>query len=107
MHETITTDLSKFGWRGWELLRDILNAMLEHGVPEDFDGDGMKPMFNMNSGNVFLTNDEHQVAMMNGESLESFYSCPECGYEGFMADMEAVDDGYGAKQCCADYVKSV
>lgn len=101
---SITTDSSKFGYREWEILRDILNAMLEHGLPADFEREGMIPMFNKNSGNVFLTNDDCQVAMMNGENLESFYSCPECGYEGFMTDMEATDAGYGAKQCCADYV---
>ena len=40
-------------------------------------------MFNKMSGNVFLTNSEFQVAMMNGDTLESFYSCLQCGNEGF------------------------
>lgn len=95
-----TTDLSKFGHREWEMLRDILNAMVDKGVPHDFDGDGMVPMFNMNSGEVFLTNDNHQVAMMSGEDLESFYSCPECGHEGFFYEMD--NEG---KECCSVYVK--
>lgn len=102
-----TTDLSKFGMREIEELKDILTAWVDKGLPEDFNGEGVHPMFNMNSGNVFLTNEDYQVAMMNGDSLESFYSCPECGHEGFMADMEAVDAGYGAKDCCADYVHGV
>lgn len=103
----VTTDIGKFGWLEISKLRDILNAWMNTGLPEDFDQTGVHPMFNMNSGNVFLTNEDCQVAMMNGDNLESFYSCPECGYEGFMAEMEAVDAGYGAKDCCADYVSQV
>ncbi len=100
-----TTDLSKFGYRELEMLRDIMNAWLDKGLPEDFENNEVVPMFNMNSGNVFLTNSEYQVAMMNDGELQSFYSCPECGYEGFMADMEAVEAGYGAKACCRSYVR--
>ncbi len=102
-----TTDLGKFGFREIEMLRDILDSWVKHGLPEGFYQTGVNPMFNMNSGNVFLTNRKRQVAMMNGDNLESFYICPKCGYEGFMAEMEAIDAGYGAKDCCADYVHGV
>lgn len=95
-----TTDLSKFGYREWEILKHILTAMIDNGLPSDFDGDNMVPMFNMNSGNVFLTNDNCQVAMMNGEDLESFYNCPECGHEGFFYEM----DNQG-QECCSQYVR--
>jgi hypothetical protein len=104
-----TIDLAKFGFREIEMLRDILDALVKHGLPEDFSGEGVHPMFNMNSGNVFLTNEDCQVAMLDGgDKLESFYSCPECGYEGFMGDMEnAVEIGYGGKACCEEYVKEI
>lgn len=82
-----TIDLSKFGYREWEILRDTLDAMIKHGLPTDFEFDGVHPMFNMDSGNVFLTNSEYQVAMLNGDKLESFYTCCECGCEGFQEDM--------------------
>lgn len=107
MNQITTTDLNDFGTRELEMLRDILNAMLKDGIPEDFEGKNIVPMLNLNSGNVFLTNDEFQVCMMNGDKLESWYNCPECGYEGFMEDMEAVEAGYGAKDCCRDYVRGV
>ena len=45
-------------------------------------------MMNMYSGNVFLTNSEYQAAMMNDDELETFYSCPTCGHEGFKEDMD-------------------
>lgn len=99
---SITTDLSKFGCREWGMMRDILNAMIDKGLPEDFDGDGMVFMFNMNSGNVFLTNENYDVAMMNGDDLESFYSCPECGHEGFFHEMD--NEG---RSCCSEYVREV
>lgn len=108
MNDSITTDLARFGFREIEMLRDLLDSWVKHGLPEDFEQTGVNPMFNMNSGNVFLTNEELQVAMMNGDTLESFYSCPECGYEGFMGDMEnAVELGYGGQACCEEYVKEI
>jgi hypothetical protein len=98
-----TTDLSKFGWREWDLLRTLINAMCEQGLPEDFANDEVHPMFNMDSGNVFLTNSECQVAMMNGDKLESFYSCPYCGHEGFK---DEIAHDYKDSEC-ADYVKEL
>jgi hypothetical protein len=96
-----TVDLAKFGFREIEMLRDILDAWVKHGLPEDFSGEGVHPMFNMNSGNVFLTNEEFQVAMMNGDTLESFYSCPECGHEGFAEEMREGSD------CCTSYMEEL
>ncbi len=88
MNETTTTDLSKFGFREIKMLSKILNAWVKHGLPNDFDNDAVVPMMNFNSGNVFLTNSNYDVAMMNCDRLESFYSCPECGHEGFKDEME-------------------
>ncbi len=103
---TETTDLSKFGYREWEILRDTLDAMIKHGLPKDFENEGVHPMFNMNSGNVFLTNSEYQVAMMNGEKLEMFYMCPECGHEGFKDEI-GKDNGHGYADGCAEWVREV
>jgi hypothetical protein len=101
-----TIDLSKFGYREWEMLRDILDAMIKHGLPSDFENDGVHPMFNIDSGNVFLTNAEYQVAMMNDDKLESFYSCPYCGHEGFVEEM-GKDNGHGYGDECAEFVKEL
>jgi len=95
-----TTDLAKFGMREINELKDILTAWVDKGLPHDFNGDGVHPMFNLNSGNVFLTNEDYQVAMMTDGELESFYSCPECGFEGFFYEMD--NEG---QACCSEYVK--
>jgi len=87
--ETITTtDLSRFGHRERELAEELLRAWRKQGLPEDFDYDEVQIMFNTNSGNVFLTNSQYQAVMMNNEKLESWYTCPSCGHEGFKADMK-------------------
>lgn len=65
----------------------ILQAWDSDGLPKDFDETGVKLAFNRSSGNVFLVNKDHDVAMMNGEVLESFYSSPYEGKEGFFADL--------------------
>ena len=106
VNEITTTDLSKFGWREWSELRRILDAMIDKGLPEEFDNSNIHAMFNKNSGNVFLTNDECQVAMMNGDKLELFYSCPECGHEGFK-DQMGKKDGHGYADKCAEYLRDI
>ena len=83
MEEIVTSNFSKFGSRERAMAEELLKASREQGFPEDFDNDGVTISMNMNSGYVFMTNADYQVAMMSGDNLESFYSCPECGNEGF------------------------
>jgi hypothetical protein len=98
---TYTEDLSRFGFREIKMLSEILNAWVKDGLPDDFSNDEVKPAMNMNSGNVFLVNSDYQVAMMNGDKLESFYSTPYDGHEGFYdelieqySDMNSEDQEY-------------
>lgn len=83
-----TTDLTKFGSREIKMVEDLLKAWREHGLPKRFNDYEVTVMMNQNSGNVFLVNIDHDIAMMNDDKLESFYSCPYCGHEGFLEDME-------------------
>lgn len=84
-----TTNLAEFGNREKAMAAKLLTAMTDHGLPIDFNDDEVTIMLNPNSGNVFLTNSDYQVAMLNDYGkLESFYSCPECGHEGFLEDMK-------------------
>ena len=82
-----TTNLSDFGYRELTMLEELLKAMREQGLPSDFYDEEVHPMMNQNSGNVFLTNSEHQVAMMNGDKLESFYWLSYHGNEGFLDEL--------------------
>lgn len=97
-----TTDLSQFGFREKRIAAELLTAMCHGQLPDDFENDEVTVMMNTSSGNVFLTNSEYQVAMMNGDKLESFYSCPECGHEGFAEEMK--HDG-GAE--CHRYLRDI
>jgi len=101
--ETTTTDFSKFGARERHMAEELLRASRLQGFPEDFYDDGITIMMNMNSGNVFFTNSDYQAAMMNGDNLESFYSCPICGHEGFLEDMEHGEDD----DECQEYLKEI
>ena len=83
-----TTDFSEFGWRERKMASELLNASIEQGFPSDFEDDEVQIMMNKNSGNVFFTNSEYQVAMMNGEDLESFYNLPYSGIEGFADELK-------------------
>ena len=86
-YDAYTEDLSEFGMREIEELRDILTAWLDNGLPDDFWDTGVKPAFNRNSGYVFLVNEEYQVCMEVDGRLESFYTTPYSGHEGFYEDL--------------------
>lgn len=93
---TTTTNLAQFGSRELAEVRDLLDAMLNQGLPSDFSNDGVHPMFNTFSGAVFLTNDEFEVCMLNGDKLERFYNSPYEGKEGFFSELlDEYSDMYG------------
>jgi hypothetical protein len=89
MRETTTTDFSKFGSREREMSEELLRAWREQGLPDDFNNDEVTIMFNLMSCYVFLTNSDYQVAMMNGDNLESFYTDFETGEEGFKDELSS------------------
>ena len=89
-----TTNLSNFGYRELLILEELLKAMREQGLPDDFYDEEVHPMMNQSSGNVFLTNSDYQVAMLNGDKLESFYFLSYHGNEGFLDELiEEYDNG--------------
>jgi hypothetical protein len=100
--EIVTSDLSQFGSRERDMLIELLTSWRVQGLPSDFDDDQVIPMMNKNSGNVFLTNSNYDVAMMNGNKLESFYSCHQCGHEGFLEEMD-----HDGNSDCEEYVKEI
>ena len=96
-----TTDLSAFGWREKKMASELLNAMIEQSLPNEFWDEKVTVMFNTHSSYVFLTNSEFQMAMLNGDNLEMWYTCSECGHEGFLEDMEhSPEDEY-----CQEYLR--
>jgi|HubBroStandDraft_3_1064219.scaffolds.fasta_scaffold34316_8 hypothetical protein len=97
MREITTTNLEDFGYGERADLIRLLTAWNDQGLPEDFEADGVHAMMNKDSGNVFLTNDEFQVAMMNGDKLEIFYVCGMCGHEGFAEECRL--DDHGCNEC--------
>lgn len=86
-----TENLSDFGLIELEEARNILDAMIDNGVPSDFENEGVRIAFNRMSGMVFLTNSEYQVAVYSeterGKYLESFYSSPYEGLEGTFEEL--------------------
>jgi hypothetical protein len=69
------------------LLIDIMRAWGETGLPKDFGDTEVRPAFNRNSGYVFLVNDEYEVCMLRDGKLESFYTSPSAGEEGFFDEL--------------------
>lgn len=83
-----TTNLAQFGKKELLIASKILEAYAngKYECPY-FEESGVQIMMNRNSGNVFLTNEEYQVLMLNGNKLEGFYSSPYAGHEGFIDEL--------------------
>lgn len=103
-----TTDFSKFGHRERKLAEQLLKVWNEQGLPGDFQNDEVVIMFNTHSGNVFLVNSDFQVAMMNSEKLEIFYTDFETGEEGFINELsEEALQNLGLKPISKNPKKSI
>jgi hypothetical protein len=105
MNEAYTEDLSDFGYREQDLAKDIFVAWQKNGLPEDFYNDGVKIAFNRNSGYVFLTNFHYQVCMEVEGKLESYYTTPYEGVEGFL--IELIDEYNDLHPEDQEYVNSI
>lgn len=103
--EIVTSDLAQFGWREKKIAAELLLAA-DKGLPNDFDGEGVTVAMNKNSGYVFLTNSEFQVAMLEDGKVVSFYSCPECGEEGTWND-SIKDHGRTGGAACRQWVRDL
>ena len=88
--DIVTVDLSRFGGRELRMATELLVAYRDQGA--EFLDDGITLNFNSHSGCVFLSDEYDNVGMMNGDKLEQWFSCPECGHEGFAEDMMHEED---------------
>lgn len=95
-----TRDLSKFGYRELALAGQLLTAL---GSPRDNDTNqldvGVCVEFNPESAMVFLVDEDFNVAVMEGDKLVDFLSCPNCGTEGTPSDFGI---NLGLETCCEE-----
>ena len=108
MSKVYTEDLSEFGYRELDEAGKLLSS-IKNGLPDDFDDAGIKIGFNKNSGYVFLTNEEYQVAMLDDKGkLYSFYSTPYEGHEGSLEELlEEYDDMHPEDQEYINNLKEI
>jgi len=98
MEKIVTNDFSDFGYCEKEEARELMSA---YGTDKDktvYLGSGVQVWFNLHSGYVFLSDEDFNSAMMNGDVLEDFINCPECGHEDFLSEMKESGDA-----CCKKY----
>ncbi len=98
-----TQDLSSFGCRELDMAGDLLKALKTEKDKTAYLSDGVKVEFNPNSGNVFLVDEGYNVAMMNDDMLEDWFTCPYCGHEGFKENMEHEPEDSD----CTEYLESI
>ena len=76
----VTSDLNKFGRAEKRMMVDLFVLYRDNKISklanDYFDFGTMKPAFNMNSGYVFLTDDDYNVVMENNGELDLFITTP-------------------------------
>jgi hypothetical protein len=82
-----TDDLTHFGPDELDELCEILDA-LKPGAPVDFHEESVRPALHVATSRVFLTNSAGQIAALNGEHLETYYTTPG-GRQGFYDELKA------------------
>ena len=96
-----TQDLSKLGYREIDLLADLLKAYSDAKWKSKDDGldGGVNWEYNPDSDNLFLVDENYNVAMFNDDGeLENFLNCGNCGKEGFRSEVDFCDDNT-CKEC--------
>jgi hypothetical protein len=96
-----TRDFSKFGARERNTAGELLTALhTSNDKATRLSDNGISIEFNLNSGMVFLVDEDCNVAVMEGDKLVDFLSCPQCGTEGTPSDFA----GSSPESCCVDYL---
>lgn len=86
----MTTNLADFGRSQLKTAAQLLTAWSNSELDFLYSQDGVQVALNQQSGNVFLTNSEHEVIMLNSEGkAELFFSDGYIGQEGFKSDILA------------------
>jgi hypothetical protein len=96
-----TQNLADFGNTEREEAAQLLSAL---GSNRDdtthFSDRGVAVEFNPMSGYVFLVDEDYNTAMMNGDRLENFHTCFNCGGEGLASDFREDNSG---SDCCQEF----
>lgn len=99
----LVDNLSEFGIRELKIAGQLLTTYKTSKDKTQFLNDeGVKVFFNNHSGYVFLSDSDYNVAIMNGDNLEDFITCPECGFEDVASDFK--DCQY---TCCQEHAANL
>lgn len=95
-----TRDLAQFGHVERKEAGRLLSALSSNkDKTVHFQHLGVAVEFNPMSGYVFLVDEDYNVAIMNGDELEDFHTCPNCGGEGVASDFRQDNEA----ECCQEY----
>jgi hypothetical protein len=101
MDNIVTSDLSEFGYRELKIAGQILSTFKTDKDKTRFIDEGLTVFFNKKSGYVFLSDENYNVAMMNGDILEDFIHCPDCGNEALLSEFSTESD------CCKEFLEAI
>jgi hypothetical protein len=101
MENIVTSDLSEFGYRELKIAGQLLSTLKTDKDKTRFIDEGLTVFFNKKSGYVFLSDENFNVAMMNGDILEDFINCPDCGNAALASEFSTESD------CCKEFLEAI
>ena len=90
-----TQNLENLGYREVDQLADLLKLYANAQWEKDSElGIGVKWEYNPMSDNLFLVDEDYNVAMLNDDDkLENWLTCSNCGAEDFRSLIKIDDNG--------------
>ena len=93
--------LENFGNRELRQASKLLEALIEQECPIY---KSELSLFLGHDGNVYLTNDDYELAGMNGNKLDKWHYLPYSGEEGYLKDLLSYLNEYNTED--REYLKS-
>ena len=97
-----TRNLADFGHRERQSASELMGALnTSNDKTGMLSNHGVAVEFNPMSAMVFLVDEDFNVAIMEGDELVDFISCPNCGNEGTKSDLEDTEN-----DCCKEHLEN-
>ena len=95
-----TKDLNEFNYDQRKIARKLKN---EYHKNKEMLTYNVHAELNIYDGRVYLVDEWYNVVIFNNNVLSHWYSCPICGHEEFLEDMEHNKDN----EECQEYLNKI
>lgn len=86
-------DLSKFTFHELDEVITLLTVLRDQGVPYNCSKKNVQIVMDAETRQIFLSNDNADLMMINEGNLQKYFTCPVCQHQGFMDSLPMHNPG--------------